>query len=386
LKITLINQFTGSLFIDVVNAFARAHQVTLLAGNIQEGGKTIDESVNIKRLVTYRRNNVFSRFFTWSLFAFQSFFYLLLSRPGHMLFVSNPPFAPFVGALLHTFTGRNYSLLIYDLYPDVMGQLGYLSPEGWGFKLWGRMNQGAFGRASRIFTISQHLAAGIKNYLKKAPDKVEVIPPWADNQFIKPVVKLQNPFCIDNKMESKFIILYSGNMGITHDLESMVSAAVSFRDDQSINFLMIGDGAKRQALVKLTETAKLNNIRFFPFQPVAMLPYSLASGDIGVVTLGRGAEMLSVPSKTYSMMAAGCALLIIADIKSEIARIAMEYECGGVFEPGDVEGIIGFIKLMYTNRALLERYKENSRKASGFFTDANASKIVESIENLSLDL
>jgi glycosyltransferase involved in cell wall biosynthesis len=166
-------------------------------------------------------------------------------------------------------------------------------------------------------------------------------------------------------------------MGITHDFESMVTAAINFKNEQGISFILIGDGAKRLALMKLAEMSNLENVHFLPFQPVTMLPYSLASGDIGVITLGKGAEMMSVPSKTYSMMAAGCALLIIADHESEIARLTLEHECGAVFEPGDVKGIIGFINLMYANKAILERYKENARKASYFFTNANALKFVE---------
>jgi hypothetical protein len=93
LKITLINQYTGPLFIDVVNAFAKNHQVCLLTGNVQEGGKTIDPSVKIKKLAPYRRNTTLSRFFTWKLFALQSFLYLLKANTGHLLFVSNPPFS-----------------------------------------------------------------------------------------------------------------------------------------------------------------------------------------------------------------------------------------------------------------------------------------------------
>jgi glycosyltransferase involved in cell wall biosynthesis len=379
LKITLINQYTGPLFIDVVNAFAKHHQVCLLTGSVQEGGKTIDPSVKIKKLATYRRNTTFSRFFTWKLFALQSFLYLLKANTGHLLCVSNPPFAPLVGALLHKIKNKSYSILIYDLYPDVMEHLGYLSANGWVYKLWGRMNLYAFSNASRVFTISHHMALGIKKYLKDSSKEVKVIPPWADNQFIKPIIKKQNPFCLDNKMESKFIILYSGNMGITHDLESMVTAAISFKNELGISFILIGDGAKRQALMELAEVSNLDNVHFLPFQNVAMLPYSLASGDIGVITLGKGAEMMSVPSKTYSMMAAGCALLIIADRESEIARLTLEHDCGGVFAPGDVEGIIGFINLMYANKALLERYKANARRASHFFTHANALQFVENM-------
>ncbi len=384
MKITLINQYTGPLFIDVVNSFANQHHVVLITGSISEGNTKLNTNVHVKKLIRYRRNSSLGRLCTWLFFTIQSFFYLIRSHSDHIFIVSNPPFTNFLGPFFLKFLKTPYSLLIYDLYPDVLGQLGYLKKNGWLYKLWSRVNFRIYKYATYIFTISEHMAMGIKQYLRQDCKDIFIVPPWSDNEFIKPVDKLTNPFISAHGLENKLVILYSGNMGITHDLESVIKSAEGLKMEKQIQFLMIGDGAKRAGLEQMVIKSKLDNVLFLPFQTVDVLPFSLSCGDIAVITLGKGAEWLSVPSKTYAMLAAGCALLIIASEDSEIAHLVKNYECGEVFEPGNVVGITGFIKTLHMNQSLLKKYKTNARKASYHFTSANTKKITDHFNPLLL--
>ena len=101
-----------------------------------------------------------------------------------------------------------------------------------------------------------------------------------------------------------------------------------------------------------------------------------------MVTLGEGAENVSVPSKTYYMMAAGTAILALANKNSELSRLVNKYEIGRVIRPGDIQNIIIFVNEMYQNKIALNKFKQNSRNASFNFTPENAKKYFEIINSL----
>lgn len=109
-----------------------------------------------------------------------------------------------------------------------------------------------------------------------------------------------------------------------------------------------------------------------PYQEKETLPYSLASADIGVVTLSQGAENISVPSKTYYMLAAGTAILALASSNSELGLLIDKYSCGKVFEHPKPEAIANYILHLMKNKEELIILKENSRIASFDFTPQNA--------------
>lgn len=124
----------------------------------------------------------------------------------------------------------------------------------------------------------------------------------------------------------------------------------------------------------MIEENKLNNCRLLPWQPVEKLPYSIGAADVGVITLDLLASKLSVPSKTYAMMAVGCALLCIAGKDSELKEIVEEYQVGEIFNPNEIERISNFILEMKNDVEKLEYYKQNARKAALNFTPDNAKQ------------
>jgi len=142
--------------------------------------------------------------------------------------------------------------------------------------------------------------------------------------------------------------------------------------DGSFGFLLIGDGTKKAMIEDMKEQMGLDNLIILPYQSPDVLPYSLTTADIAIVTLSSGAEDLSVPSKTYNMLAAGAALLVIASAKSELAKLITTYNCGEQFEEHETDRMIAFIQSLKNDPTKLQQLKENARKASHDFTPANA--------------
>jgi len=202
---------------------------------------------------------------------------------------------------------------------------------------------------------------------------------WVDSGFIKPINKTENWFAKKYAQENKLTILYSGNMGATHNFDSLLEAAKILLVNKNIHFVFIGDGIKRKYIEDYINENGLSNTLLLPLQKSEVLPYSLAMADIGVITLDEGAGNISVPSKTYYMLAAGSAILSIAPRYSELAALIKKYQCGELFVKGQVTEIVSYINKLNTNHELLIEYKKNARKASLDFTPANAKIIFNTI-------
>jgi glycosyltransferase involved in cell wall biosynthesis len=219
------------------------------------------------------------------------------------------------------------------------------------------------------------IAQGCEKY------KLTTISNWVDSSFIKPLEKEDNTFIKEHNLQDKFIIIYSGNMGSTHDIESLVFVAEKLQSHLDIHFVIIGDGIKRSKIERIIHEKSIRNITLLHLQPSHVLPYSLTSGDLAYITLDEGAESASVPSKLFYMLAAGCGIVSVSSIKSELGALTKFYNFGEVFSPGDIESISEFIIDCKNHPLKMNEYKRNARKASFDFTPENAIQFYKVIVN-----
>jgi glycosyltransferase involved in cell wall biosynthesis len=382
--ILLINQFSTPLFVDVVNAFQESgkEEVTYFTGKAEIARMKINPKVRVLRSVSYNRTNLPSRFFTWMTFTVHVAFHVATAtKPSAIVVVTNPPFAPWVVSVLAKWRAVPFYLVVYDLYPDVLVQAGLLKTRNPVYRLWQKINSILFARARKVFTLSESMKAAVARYLPGADQNIVVIHNWADATYIAVPDRHSNPFVVEHKLDRKLVVLYAGNMGLTHDLESLMQAAVLLKENDGIHFVFVGNGGKRRRLEEIRDQHNLGNVLFLPFVAPEDFPYVLAAGDIGVVTLGKGAEGISVPSKTYVSMAAGLCLLAIAPEESELARIVKRYDAGVMIEPNNPVKVAGCILHLNENRDVLERLKACSRQASQHFTSRNAYRYVEELKS-----
>ncbi|MBL7889146.1 MAG: glycosyltransferase family 4 protein [Bacteroidia bacterium] len=367
-----IVQVTRQLLIDIINAFVKeGAEIELVTGSVEPNYATLDSRVKIKYFNRYDNTSTFKRMFTWSVFTFFTFFYVLFrSRKKELILISTPPFIFFIGSFFKRIRGHKYHLIIWDLYPDVLVNFGVAKKESFIIRTWSNMNRRCFDNSDSLFTLGKHLQDAVKAYTSK---EVVIIPNWVNADFVKPVGRSENPFVKAHGLEEKLVVMYSGNMGLTHDIESIVMAAELLKANARIHFVLIGDGAKRAKVETMVKDKSLVNVLMLPYQDKEMLPYSLTSADIGVVTLSQGAESISVPSKTYYTLAAGSAVLALAAKESELGILVEEYKCGKVFDNATAQEIADYILLQLEDRYGLEQLKKNARAASFDFTPANAN-------------
>lgn len=377
--ILLVNQFITPVFLDVANAFARAgRQVILFTGSIDAGTTKIDSAIKIVNSVSYRRRSKWTRLMSWMLFTMHLAVHLFLhKKPKAILVVTNPPVAPWLVFRFAKTRMIPYYILIYDLYPEALDLGGFASSQSVVYKKWKSLNFKVFGGAEKIFTLSDSMKAAAATYVN--PDTVKVISNWVDTSYIQPRPKESNPFIRKYSLEGKTIVLYSGNMGFTHDLESLVEAARLLEKEKSLQFILIGEGGKRTRLEEMCRIKKIGNVLFLPYQNSTDFPLAMAAADIGVVTLGQGAEGISVPSKTYVNMAAGLCLLAIAPKGSELCRIVEQHKIGLISEPGNSAKVVENIRFLMLNPEKLNEYKSNSRLTAYQFSPQKAFDYVKEV-------
>lgn len=370
-KIVFINQDSGYLMIDIVNAHVEnGDNCVLLAGRLVERNTPLNGKVEHRRIVRYNRKSILMRSVTWAFGWFQILF-LIWFRYGsrHLFIVSNPPLAP----LIPLFCRNPYTLLFYDVYIEKPGELPFsrwIKPI---VTLWVRAHERVLKRASHIYTLSD----GMRRSLEKFSDgkTVKVVPVWSDNSFLKPVRPELNPFRQDHHLDNKFVVLYSGNLGASSGVEALIELAGKV-DDPGIMFVIAGDGLRKEALTKRARELNLRNCLFLPWQNTATLPYSLAAANLAVVSLAGSASVRSIPSKLYNYMSVGAPILCIADAKSDLATTVSTYGVGRCFEADKLTEIAAYIRELSLHPAMCDELSKNSLSASESFTPVNALKFI----------
>lgn len=365
-KTIFINQDSGYLMIDILNAYSNAgHECVLITGRLNVRNNPLNPGIKLDRIIKYNRTTTFKRLITWVIGFFQIWLKLLFRyRKDNLFIVSNPPFAP----LLSLLAGNPFKLLIFDVYPDALTELGYLSERSIIIKSWEKANKRVFAKADEIFTISESMRSLLSYYDEKAV--IKVVPLWTDNSFLRPLKPTENPFLLKHNLVEKFVVLYSGNIGLSGDVDVLVDIAAKV-NREDIVFVIIGDGAKKAMIARKVDELGLESVIMLPWQLPSDLPYSLSSGSLAVVSLGVRASKLAIPSKLVNYLSVGAPILSISSPDSEVSRIVFKYSCGRSFEPDDINGMAEYITTVADDKELQSMLRNNSMKASADFSSSN---------------
>lgn len=372
---------TGQLMTDLaVGLQKRGLDMTVYTGqpNYHSGdnGKqprvSTHEGVRVKRIRApqVRQSSFVRRGFNWLVFTGWMFVTLLISRPNRdreLVFVSTPPFLPIAMWLVCTLRGWEYTYIVYDLYPDFTIERGYFTEGGIVDIIWSGLNTHIFGDAKHVVALGPVMRERIIECAGEAIDtsKIAIIHNWADAEFITPRDKSENWFSKKHGLTDTFTLLYSGNIGENHDLETVVEAAGQLDDEDGVRVLIIGEGDKRDDIVALADQYDLrgSRITFLPYQPREDLPYSLTAGDVSIVSVQEGMKGICVSSKLYTALAAGMPVLVIAQPNDDEARIVKTFDAGRQVTQGDVNAVVDAIRTWQDNPDLVAEQGQNARNA-----------------------
>jgi hypothetical protein len=372
-KIVIINQASNYLTIGLANAFLeKFEEVSLITGSIRVQGEELNPKVKIVSIIKWQNGPIYRKIFSY-IGAIVIFFILLVTkyRKHEVFFIGVPPMAYFLNLVLR----NRFSMLIWDVYPDAFRLTG-MKESHLIYKLWSKLNKLSFSKAYKIFIIGDKMSDLMESYIDKK--KLIVQPIWSIFNNQERISKIDNPFIKKYSLEDKFIVQYSGNIGLSHKVELVVELAERLKEFEKIHFQIIGRGPRNDLLKKLVDQKGLTNCQFLPFQSEAMFPFSLSAADLGVVILDEAMSKGSVPSKSYNLMSIGIPSLYIAGKDSELFSYTEKYNHAVCYTENDLNKVEQFILSLSNSFSKWSMYSMNAKLASKNFTRDNADKIVES--------
>ncbi len=222
---------------------------------------------------------------------------------------------------------------IQDVFPDAAVKTGAITNARM-ITLARLLERISYRRAAAVTVLSDDLRENIADKVGAARlDDIRVIPNFVDTDVIRPRDRM-TALRAELGIGSETVVLYAGNVGFSQSLEMVVDVAQLL---PHLTFLINGDGAARASLGD--RAAGLANIRFSGYQPIERLSEVLATGDIHVVPLKAGLGRVSVPSKTYSILAAGRPALAAIDPGTEVPRILQASGAGVCVPPDDADAL-----------------------------------------------
>ncbi|MDG2991893.1 glycosyltransferase family 4 protein [Candidatus Synechococcus calcipolaris G9] len=322
------------------------------------------DNLTIKRTRTARfwPRRIRGRLINGLLFCVRSLLHIIKShrQVDVLLLTTEPPYLTFIGYLLNRLLGMRYICLLYDLYPQVAVELKVVQPHHWLVKLWNHCNHLAWQRSDSIIVLSESMRQRVIADCPDIAHKVNVIPNWANPSQIVPMAKADNWFAQDHHLVDKFTILYSGNLGRCHDVDTILAAAAKLRH-KPVTFVFIGGGAKKADCVQRVEELGLENCLFLPYQDKDVLPYSLTACDLSLVSIDIGMEGLVAPSKLYGILAAGRPVLAICPPTSYLRQVLTDGQCGMAVNNGDADALVDFVDYLMENPQVGDRLGQAGR-------------------------
>lgn len=262
---------------------------------------------------------------------------LLTGGVGAVLVSTSPPFAGIAGAIVARLRRVPMLWWVMDLNPDQMVLAGRLRSTSVATRIFDWMNRVTLDTASLVVALDRFIAARVLAK-RDVRDKLRILPPWAHAHGSDRVCHADNPFRHEHGLDSRFVVMYSGNAGFSSPLDTLLAAAGRLQDDDRIRFMFIGGGVVKREIDALVAATKPPNMATLPYQPFERIRYSLSAADVHVVSTANEGVGVVHPCKIYGAMALGKPVLAFAPRESFIADIFARHRCGWLVEHGDVEG------------------------------------------------
>jgi glycosyltransferase involved in cell wall biosynthesis len=357
----------GTRHFELLSRLVRScHRVTVVASNMSYlsgqnlvgGTKWVTEQnlhgIRVLRAYTYPSLH---RSFAWRVISFLSFMVTAVwagwkaGKIDVVMGTSPPLTQPLSAWLISVLRRRPFLLEIRDLWPEFAIDIGVLRNP---VLIWiaRRLEMFLYRHATHLLVNSP----AYRDYLIAkgvVPQKISLVANGVDPTLFDPAAvgsELRNEF----HLNSKFLVVYAGAIGLANDIGSLLDAADLLRDEPEIHLLLAGDGKERSAMHTQALQRGLANVTFIGPLPKSRMPELLAAADVCVATL-KNIPMFTTtyPNKVFDYMAAGRPTVLSID---GVIREVIEAADGGIFaQPGDPQSLAGAIRKLFADRSAAQQ-------------------------------
>lgn len=398
MKVTLLNQYyapdeasTAQLLGDLGAALAaRGHRVRAVCSNrsYADPGRRYPAretlaGVEVRRLpsTAFGRSTRIGRVADYAIFGAGAAGALLGGpRPDVVVSLSTPPLVAALGLVASALRGSRTVYWVMDVYPDLALKLGAIRPRSAAARVLAGLSRRLLSRSDRVVALDEAMAGCLRGH---GAQRVTVIPNWADEQSIRPRPTAGHPLRESWGWDGRFVVLYSGNMGLAHEFDTLLDAARRLSDDRTVLFAFVGGGPRRREIEDGVARRELANVEFRPYVPREQLGESLTAGDLHVVTLRDGMQGLLVPSKIYGILAAGRPTLYVGPAGGEVYDVVSR-GCGAEVRVGDADSAARAIERFRDDRQAAEQAGRAGRALldERFTRAGSLARFVELVEGL----
>lgn len=322
-----------------------------------------DGKLEVFRFPMFREGkNPILRALRYSLISFIQFYKGITARDIDLIYVaSTPPTQGALAALVKKIKKVPFVYNLQDIFPDSLAGTGLAKKGGLLWKIGRVIENFTYRNADKIIVISEDFKRNIM--AKGVPEeKIVVVYNWVDEEAVKHVPREENKlfdaYGLDRK---KFYITYSGNIGLTQNMDMLLEVAKELEEDPKIQFVLIGEGAYKKRVEEIIAEKNIGNVTLLPFQPYEDISHVFSLGDAGLVISKPGVGENSVPSKTWSILSASRPVLANFD-ENELKSIVAENQCGIFTKAGDKETFKQAILDLYHDREHCEQLGRNGRE------------------------
>lgn len=251
---------------------------------------------------------------------------------------------------------------LQDIFPDSLVTAKMAKKGGLLWKIGRKIEDLTYRNSDLIVVISEDFKRNIME--KGVPEeKIVMIRNWVDEKAVVDISRQENELFDTYGLDrEKFYVCYSGNIGLSQNMDMLLNVAKQLQDKENIGFILVGEGAyKKQVEARIAEE-NIRNITLLPFQPYEKIAQVFSLGDCGLVISKKGIGQSSVPSKTWSIMAAGRPVLASFDKGSELDSIVTEANCGICVEANDENAFRDAVLQMAEDKANLVQMGKNGRR------------------------
>ncbi len=401
---------TGQILQDLAEGMKKDFDVTVICTVPSYSGK-VSEDYHDKRLYMenlngvslirvpvpeFVKNDKFSRiknllaYFFWARRATNE-----IGSQDYVFTISQPPI---MGGLLGVYGKKKLKAkMIYciqDFNPEQILATGYIKfPLLLKIARW--LDNRSCKKSDLVVTVGRDLEETLeKRFLGKTPPRHIMINNWIDDRKIYPL-DMENQgvreFREKYGLLNKFVIMYSGNIGLYYDLENIIKVIETFNgakttDGKDVVFVFVGSGAVLDNLIKYKDEHNMKNTIFIPYQDKDKLIYSLNAADVHWCVNAKGIKGVSCPSKFYGIIAVGKPILAVLEQGSEVEMLISEINCGKVSESGNYQNVMENISWFISNASneiLDEMGKRGHRYLLENLTkDDSITKYIDAIRRL----
>lgn len=301
-------------------------------------------------LSSFGKKSILTRVVGTASFMAQIFWVGLLT-PGvaGIFFSTSPPLVGIVASVVGMLRRVPVAYWLMDLNPDQLIALGKIRANSLVARVLRRMNRFILNRAALVIALDRFMADRI-DPAGRLRHKMLVMPPWPHEDHIEtggPTPEpADNPFRARHGLAGKFVVMYSGNHSPSNPLDTLLDAALHYKDDDTLRFLFVGGGVGKKRIEAFAREHALQNVLSLPYQPLSELRHSLGAADVHVVSLGDNMVGIIHPCKAYGAMAAARPLLYLGPRPSHITDLLEADDLGWQVSHGDAAGMVAAIRAM----------------------------------------